>query len=101
MTPTVPALTRLAPALAESFRGCHFTVPGLEDALGPEAVSALARSDPASVRRHARSAGPVGTLVRLFILGDAVPEGEVVAALPGVPVADGIDAGLWTRQTTP
>ncbi|GAA1053237.1 DUF7059 domain-containing protein [Dietzia natronolimnaea] len=101
MTPTVPALTRLAPALAESFRGCHFTVPGLEDALGPEAVSALARSDPASVRRHARSAGPVGTLVRLFILGDAVPEDEVVAALPGVPVADGIDAGLWTRQTTP
>ncbi|MFN3338747.1 MAG: methyltransferase [Dietzia sp.] len=101
MTLTVPTLTRLAPALAEAFRGCHFTVPGLEDALGPEAVSALARSDAASVRRRARSAGPTGTLVRLFVLGDALPESEVAAALPGVLVTDGIAAGLWTRPTSP
>ncbi|EYT61813.1 SAM-dependent methlyltransferase [Dietzia sp. UCD-THP] len=101
MTPAVPTLTRLAPLLAEAFREHHFTVPGLENALGPAAIAALARSDSASVRRHARTAGPTGTLVRLFVLNDAVPESEVVLALPGVDAEDGIDAGLWTRPSAP
>lgn len=101
MTLPVPTLARLAPALAEAFRDRHFTVTGLEDALGAEAVAALARSDAASVRRRARSAGPTGILVRLFILGDALLETEVAAALPGVPVSDGIAAGLWWRPNPP
>lgn len=101
MTPSVPTLARLAPALAETFREHCYTVPGLEEVLGPEAVSALARSDAASVRRRARSAGPTGLLVRLFILGDALGEVEISAALPGIDVEDGIAAGLWMRPTCP
>jgi methylase of polypeptide subunit release factors len=101
VTLTVPTLPLLAPALAEAFRGHGYTVSGLEDALGPEAVAALARSDAASVRRRARSAGPTGVLVRLFILGDALTESDVTAVLPGVAVADGITAGLWARPEGP
>lgn len=96
-----PSLAELAPTLAEAFREHGYTVSGLEESLGPEAVSALARSDAASVRRHARTAGKAGVLVRLFILGDAVPEQDATAAVGGVDVEDGIAAGLWTRPSSP
>lgn len=101
MTLPSPCLAELAPALAEAFREHGYTVSGLEESLGPEAVSALARSDAASVRRHARAAGAAGVLVRLFILGDALPESEVTAAVGGVDVEDGIVAGLWDRPSSP
>ena len=91
------ALTDLGPALAEAFRRHSYTVDGLERALGHDAVAALGRSDAATVRRRVRSAGAVGVLVRLFILGDPVPPAEVVSALPEVPLRDGIEAGLWTQ----
>lgn len=91
-----PTLAELAPALAEAFRRHDYTVEGLERELGPEAVSALDRSDAATVRRNARDARGVGTLVRLFVLGDPLPRSEVAATLPGVDVRDGVAAGLWT-----
>lgn len=95
MTRTTPTLADLAPALATAFREHDYTVDGLEQALGPEAVSALARSDAATVRRRARDAGAVGALVRLFVLGDPLPRSEVAAVMPGVPARDGVEAGLW------
>ena len=96
MTSPTPTLADLAPALAAAFRRHEYTVEGLEQRLGLEAVEALGRSDPGTVRRHARRAGVVGTLVRLFILGDPVPTSEVAAALTGVAPGDGAAAGLWT-----
>ena len=95
MTTSAPSLAGLAPALAEAFRRHDYTVPGLELALGTEAVSALARSDAAVTRRHARGAGPAGALVRLFVLGDALPRREVEGLLPGVSVDVGVEAGLF------
>lgn len=95
MTSSAPSLAGLAPALAEAFRRHEYTVSGLEHSLGAQAVSALERSDAAVVRRHARGAGPAGTLVRLFVLGDALPRREVAALLPGVSVDAGTEAGLW------
>lgn len=95
-----PTLADLAPALAAAFREHDYSVPGLERALGPSAVAALGRSDAPAVRRAAGGAGPAGLLVRLFVLGDALPEPEVRAVLPGVPVDDGVAAGLWTRGST-
>lgn len=93
-----PSLAELAPSLAESFREHDFTVDGLVATLGAEAVSALDRSDAATVRRHARSASPAGLLVRLFVLGDPLPLNDVAAVLPGVAVEDGVAAGLWSRH---
>ena len=97
MTRPSPTLAGLAPTLAGAFRAHGYTVEGLEEALGPEAMSALARSDAPSVRRHARSAGRAGFLLRLFVLADALPEAEVAEALPGISIEDGITAGLWAR----
>lgn len=100
MTDPTRTLSDLAPSLASSFREHGYTVPGLEDALGPAVVSALGRSDPAALRRGARASGPVGLLVRLFILGDTLLEDEVAAVLPGVPPELGVSAGLWDRSVS-
>lgn len=97
-TPTSPSLADLAPGLAEAFRRHRFTVGGLEESLGPEGVAALGRSDAAAVRRRARDAGPLGSLVRLFILGDPVEQTEIAATLPEVGIAPGLEAGLWARD---
>lgn len=98
MTTSAPSLAGLAPALAEAFRRHHYTVPGLEEVLGDEAVAALARSDAAVVRRRARTAGATGELLRLFVLGDALPGDRVADLLPGTTVDAGIAAGLWAAQ---
>ena len=101
MTTATTALAGLAPALATHLREHDFTVAGLETTLGRAAVAALDRSDAATVRRHAREAGPTGLLVRLFILGDELPAGQVAGALPAVAVEDGLTAGLWERVGPP
>lgn len=95
MTGSSTSLATLAPDLAAAFRRHDYTVEGLERALGEEAVSALARSDAAVVRRHARDAGAPGALLRLFVLGDALPRLEVESLLPATDVAAGAEAGLW------
>ena len=95
MTSSAPSLADLAPALAEAFRRHKYTVSGLEQSLGAQAVAALDRSDAAVVRRHSRGAGPAGALVRMFVLGDPLPRGEIDALLPGVAVDAGVEAGLW------
>lgn len=95
MTSPTPTLADIAPALATALTRHDYTVPGLEQTLGEAGVSALARSDAAVARRHAREAGPAGALLRLFVLGDALPRSEVESLLPEVPVAAGVDAGVW------
>lgn len=99
MTPS-PTLVDLAPALAAAFRRHDYTVPGVERALGPAAIAALGRSDAPALRRAAGDAGPVGLLVRLFVLGDVLPEPAVTAVLADVPVDGGVAAGLWARAAT-
>lgn len=100
MTPSCPTLADLAPALAVAFRRHDYSVSGLELTLGPEGVSALARSDASTVRRHCRGAGTAGMLLRLFVLGDSVSRAEVEAALPEVPLERGEAAGLWSLTAT-
>lgn len=95
MNPSNPSLADLAPALAAGFRRHDYTVPGLEAALGPDGVSALGRSDAATVRRHCRDGGTSGLLLRLFVLGDPVGRAEALDALPEVRIEDGVHAGLW------
>ena len=95
MTSTAPSLAGLAPALAEAFHRHGYTVPGLEESLGQEALAALGRSDAAFVRRQARDAGAPGALIRLFVLGDTLPRFRVEALLPEVSVDAGVQAGLW------
>jgi methylase of polypeptide subunit release factors len=73
-----------------------FTVDGVAALLGGTARSALDRGETTPARRAVRDAGDAGTLVRLFLLGDALPRAEVVAALDPVDVDEAVAAGLLT-----
>lgn len=96
-TATSP-LTALCPDLRAALVRVGYDADTLLQVLGPEAHSALGRGEPVPVRRIARTAGELGTLIRLLLLGDAVAEAEVAAALAPVAVADAVSAGLLSRE---
>ena len=95
--------------LREAFRTADYDADGVVDLLGPQAHAALGRGEPEAARRASRDAGALGTLVRLFLLGDTEPEAAVRAALPNVDLdtavkaevlrgdGDGLRAGLDIR----
>jgi methylase of polypeptide subunit release factors len=73
-----------------------FTVDGVSALLGPAVRAALDRGETTPARRAVRDAGAAGALVRLFLLGDALPRDEVTAALDPVDVDEAVAAGLLT-----
>ncbi|MCM6774289.1 methyltransferase [Nocardia sp. CDC159] len=97
-TTTVSELAALAPDLRAALTRVRYDADSLLEALGDDAHAALGRSEPVPVRRAVRAAGELGTLVRLLLLGDAVPESEVAAALAPVPVERAVAAGLLDRD---
>jgi methylase of polypeptide subunit release factors len=80
--------------LRTAFTHAGFTVDGVAELLGPAARAALDRGETTPARRAVRDAGVAGTLVRLFLLGDAVPRAEVAGALEPADVDDAVAAGL-------
>lgn len=94
----VPWLTpALCAGLRSAFQRVGFDVDGVPAALGPGAHAALGRDEPvparlASVRDS--TAGPLGTLIRLFLLGDTEPVDAAAEALAPVEVGDAVAAGL-------
>ena len=81
--------------LREALLAASFTPGGLPELLGAAAHAALARGETVPARRAVRGdAGPLATLVRLFLLQDAVPRGAAHAALPG-PALDAALADGW------
>ncbi|MGZ8179842.1 DUF7782 domain-containing protein [Williamsia sp. SKLECPSW1] len=99
MTPTGPAvtpidgLTALAPRLRTSFLAHRFDADGVLDLLGADVHAALGRGEPVPVRRACSDAGELGTLVRLFLVHDAIGRGEARSAL-GVDPDEAVAAGL-------
>jgi methylase of polypeptide subunit release factors len=63
--------------LREVFQRCGFDTDGVLAALGGQAHAALSRDEPEPARRASRDAGDLGTLIRLFLLGDTEPVTEV------------------------
>ncbi|MBF6176730.1 DUF7782 domain-containing protein [Nocardia blacklockiae] len=92
------ALADLAPQLRVALTRVRYDADTLLEVLGDDAHSALGRSEPVPVRRAARAAGELGTLVRLLLLGDPVPEREAAAALAPVDLAQAVAAGLLARD---
>ncbi|MBW4722207.1 DUF7782 domain-containing protein [Saccharothrix obliqua] len=88
--------TDLTTRLRAAFREAGYDADGVVSALGPQAHAALGRGEPEAARRAARDAGPLGTLIRLFLLGDAESPGDVAAALGDLDVARAVEAGLLT-----
>ncbi|MFF0529889.1 methyltransferase [Nocardia amikacinitolerans] len=97
-TTTGSLLTALCPELRTALTRVGYDADTLLSALGPDAHAALGRSEPVPVRRAARAAGELGTLIRLLLLGDALPEREVAAALAPVDVDRAVAASLLERH---
>jgi len=80
----------LCARLRAAFLTAGYTADGVVTALGVQAHAALGRGEPEAARRASRDAGHLGTLIRLFLLGDAEPESAVRAALGPVDLADAV-----------
>ncbi|WP_439655016.1 DUF7059 domain-containing protein, partial [Streptomyces chryseus] len=68
--------------LRDALLAADFTADGLLELLGAPAYAALARSETVPALRATRGDSPLETLVRLFLLQQAVPDDRVGAALP-------------------
>ncbi|MGO4612781.1 methyltransferase [Nocardia sp. 2YAB30] len=97
-TTTGSLLTALCPDLRTALTRVGYDADTLLEVLGADAHAALGRSEPVPVRRAARHAGELGTLIRLLLLGDALPEREVAAALAPVDIGRAVAAGLLVRD---
>ncbi|MFC7344029.1 DUF7059 domain-containing protein [Saccharopolyspora griseoalba] len=80
--------------LREAFRAANYDADGVLDLLGPSAHAALGRNEPVPALRATTDAGPLGTLVRLFLLGVAEPREEVQVALGELGVDEALDATI-------
>jgi methylase of polypeptide subunit release factors len=92
MTPRLSP--ELCAALRETFQQVGYHVDGVPELLGDEAHAALGRDEPVPARVASRSGGRLGTLVRLFLLGDTEPADAVAEALSPVTVEQALAAGL-------
>jgi len=97
-TTTGSPLTALCPDLRSALTRVRYDANTLIEALGTDVHAALGRSEPVPVRRAARDAGELGTLIRLLLLGDAMPTREVAAALAPLDLDRAIAAGLLERD---
>ncbi|MEO7982342.1 MAG: methyltransferase [Sporichthyaceae bacterium] len=89
--PVRPASCAGADRLRDAFLSAGFTVDGVADLLGPVAQAALARHETVPARRAAAGGGQLGTLVRMLLLQQEVPQAEAAAVLPlDVAVALGV-----------
>ncbi len=82
MHPDLPG--DLCARLREAFLTAGYTSDGVLGALGRQAHAALGRGEPEPARRASRDAGALGTLIRLFLLGDAEPPDAVRSAFGAV-----------------
>ncbi|MEU7766109.1 methyltransferase [Nocardia sp. NPDC049190] len=97
-TITGSPLAALCPDLRTALTKVGYDADTLLDVLGAGAHAALSRSEPVPVRRAARDAGELGTLIRLLLLGDALPVREVAAALAPVEIDRAVAVGLLDRD---
>ncbi len=87
--------------LRDDLAAAGYTVDGVTERLGEVAARALARDQALPARRVlGRGDDPVGVLLRLFTLGDAVPDRSAAAALPSLGLERGIALGLLSRDGT-
>ena len=97
--PPAPRVSSYIELLRADLRDAGFTVDGVTDRLGDVAARALARDRATPARRLLAGADdPVAVLVRLFVLGDALPPGVVAAALPTLGVAGAVRLGILADE---
>lgn len=84
--------------LREAFQAAGYQPDGVVDLIGAPAHSALGRGEPEPARRASRDGGELGTLIRLFLLGDAEPESSVRKAFGSAGVTEALSNGLLTTD---
>lgn len=90
-----PALTtERLDRLREAFLDAEYHADGVLDLLGPSAHAALGRDEPEPAARATADAGPLGTLVRLFLLGTVESAAAVSEALHPLSLTDAKASGL-------
>jgi methylase of polypeptide subunit release factors len=90
----VPDLLPITAALRACFLRVGYDADSVLSLLGADAHAAMGRGEAVPARRAARGGGELGTLVRLFLLGDPAGAEEVAAALAPVDLADALATGL-------
>ena len=88
----------LCARLRDAFLTAGYTADGVVAALGQQAHTALGRGEPEPARRASRDAGDLGTLIRLFLLGDTEPEPAIRSALGPVDLADAVANEVLTAD---
>lgn len=73
-------------ALSRDLRAAGYTTAGVAELLGPQAEAAMDRGVWWPAERATRVGGPLGVLVRLFLLGAAEARADVEGALPSASV---------------
>lgn len=98
MPDVLPPAPRPGPELSilrEDLAAARYTVDGVAERLGDTARRALDRDRALPARRVlAGASDPTAVLLRLFLLGDAVPRRAVDAAVPGTRTAGLLSLGL-------
>lgn len=84
--------------LREALLAAGYHADGVVDLLGPEAHAALGRGEPMPALRATKDAGPLGTLIRLFLLGTPVSTAAAEAALAPLDVTEALAAGLVVTE---
>ena len=76
-------------ALSDDLRRANFRVQAVESLIGADAFAAVSRGIRAAARRRLSQAepSPLSGLIRLFILGDELPTGDIDTALPRLTAA--------------
>lgn len=82
--------------LREALSG--YTADALYNDLPPDAADGLGRGDLPRLRRNLDGDARLTTLVRLFVLGDPVPEAAAEQALAPLPVERAVASGLLVRS---
>lgn len=80
--------------LREAFLRIGFDADGVVDLIGPAAHAALGRGEPEPARRATADTGPLGTAVRMFLLGEAEPADAVAEALQPLEVSEAVAGGV-------
>lgn len=85
-------------ALGADLRAAGYDSTGVPAALGSSAHHALGRGEFAPALRATRDASPLGTLIRLFLLGTTEPESSVGHVFRRLPIEAAVAAGVLERD---
>ncbi|WP_092601039.1 PqqD family peptide modification chaperone [Actinopolyspora xinjiangensis] len=84
--------------LREALLAANYTADGVVDSLGPHAHAALGRGEPEPAIRATAEVGALGTLIRLFLVGDPVAPEAAERALRPLPLEEALAGGILVRD---